>query len=410
MDYLGSLEYLRGLERLGIRFRLENTRELLSGLGFSYDGLVVHVAGTNGKGSCAAALASILTSSGKKTGLYTSPELFDFRERMRIDGEMISEEKFAQLTSQLRPLIDGMQEKPTFFEATTALALKHFADGGVDAMVLEAGMGGRLDSTNALPGQLSIITSVSLDHMAYLGDSISEIALEKAGIIWPRTDVVTCAKEPALSVIHRESIKRKAKIFRLGKEFWATDVLPTLDGTSFTLKTAADTLSISSPFAGDYQAENVSCAAVAAQRLGIGKQHILDGISRAKWQGRMQVMSKHPYVIVDCAHNPDGVERAIDFIKARVKHSKLIVVAGFSRDKDYAQMAERLGTADLLIATRYRGARSLEPQEILKHANGIACDDVSQALAYARSNASERDLILVIGSIYLAAEALKALS
>ncbi|MBU0762985.1 MAG: bifunctional folylpolyglutamate synthase/dihydrofolate synthase [Candidatus Altiarchaeota archaeon] len=410
MDYQESLDYLKILEKLGIKFRLENTRELISALGFDYDGLVVHVAGTNGKGSCAATLASIISCFGKKVGLYTSPELVDFRERIKVDGVMISPEKFSEITSNLKPLIDSMQDKPTFFEATTALALKHFADEGVDAMVLEAGMGGRLDSTNAIPGDMSIITNVSLDHMGYLGSTASEIAFEKSGIITPGTCLVTSAKEPGLSVLHRESIKKKSEIMRLGKEFRISNVVPTLLETSFTVETAADTYILKSPLIGDFQAENIACAVVAAEKIGIAKDKIVEGVSRTVWQGRMQTVSEKPHIIVDCAHNPEGFKRTLDFIRHRGKYRKLILVVGFSKDKDYSSMLSHISLSDTIIATRYQGERSLSPDKILEHVNGLAYHDLQSALTYATSTASDKDIILVNGSIYLAGEALRLFS
>jgi len=188
------MSYLKRLEKLGIIFRLENTRKLLSGLGFNWDGRVIHVTGTNGKGSCAAALSSILSEAGFKVGLYTSPELIDFTERIRVGGQQIPKKDLAKLTEKLKPLIRGMEHKPTFFEATTAAAIQYFADCGVDVMVLEAGMGGRLDSTNVLPSEVSIITNVALDHTEYLGDTVEEIAREKAGIVSPKSTLVTAAE------------------------------------------------------------------------------------------------------------------------------------------------------------------------------------------------------------------------
>jgi dihydrofolate synthase / folylpolyglutamate synthase len=406
MDYNKSLKYLKDLESLGIRFRLENTKDLLSSLGFSYDGVIVHVAGTNGKGSCAATLASILQSSGKKTGLYISPELIDFRERITLEGKMISCGRFSELVSEMEPIIDSMPDKPTFFEATTALALKYFADEKAEFMVLEAGMGGRLDSTRAVEGDLSIITNVSLDHKKYLGETVEAIALEKAGIITPKKTVITAASEPALSVISAESEKKNSKIMRVGREIQLYGVSSSFEGSTFTLKTESKTYCIKSPLVGYFQAENIACAVAAAEELGIAADKITDGAAKTIWPARLHVVSEKPRVIIDCAHNPEAVEKSLDFVRKNTPSENLIAIAGFSKDKDYKKALYNLKPSDVLIATKYSGDRALEPKRILEHAKGTAQPDIGKALFYALSLASENDTILVFGSIFLAREAM----
>lgn len=406
MDYQGSLNYLKRLERLGIRFRLENTRDLLEGLGFAYSGRVVHVSGTNGKGSCAAALAAILSDGGYRVGLYTSPELMDFTERIRVGGVQIPRREFARIATRLKPLIGRMADKPTFFEATTALALKYLADQKVDVMVLEVGMGGRLDSTNVLPAEVSVITNVALDHMQYLGDTVELIALEKAGLISEGSALVTAAEGGALKVLQEECLRKRASIVRVGPDAQISDAATSVEGTSFTLRTRSQTYQIHSPLPGLFQAQNLSCAAVAAERMGVPKKHILSGIAKARWPGRLDIVRRDPLVVLDCAHNPAGLKMARSFI-AKTPYERLIVVAGFSKDKDWQQMVGMLSDADAFIATQYKGKRSLKSKEMLAFVKGEASKDVRSAIRAALRKAGEKDLIFVTGSIFLVGEAMR---
>jgi dihydrofolate synthase / folylpolyglutamate synthase len=406
VDYDGALRHLRGLEKLGIRFRVENTRELLERMGFDWKGRVVHVSGTNGKGSCASALNSILSEAGYRVGLYTSPELMDFTERIRVAGAQMPKRDFARLTAQLKPLIKRLPQKPTFFEATTALALKYFEEEKADALVLEVGMGGRLDSTNVLPGEASVITNVALDHTQYLGRTVEEIAKEKAGIVSQGSVLVTGAEGGALRVLAEECRLRRAAILRAGQEFRVEDAVSGISGTSFTLRTRTQSYSLQSGLRGLFQSQNLACAAVAAERMGVPKKLIVSGILRARWPGRLDVMQERPLVIVDCAHNPAGLKQARSFI-AKTPYGRLIVVAGFSADKDWRQMAQMLSDADLLIATQYGGKRALKAKEILSCVKGEHARDAAAAVKKALKAAGEGDLVFIAGSIYLAGEAMR---
>jgi len=405
MDYDSALKSLKKLETYGIVFRLENTRELLDKMGFDWRGRVVHVSGTNGKGSCASALNSILSAAGYRVGLYTSPELIEFTERIRVGGAQIQKREFAKLAGDVQRLTRKMQSKPTFFEATTAIALKHFADQRADAMVLEVGMGGRLDSTNVIPGEVSVVTNVALDHMEYLGDTVEKIAYEKAGIVSPGSTLVTAAEGQALRVLEAECAKKRSAVIRVGSDVHVADSSSTIDGTSFTLKTKTQTYDIKSPLPGLFQAQNLACAAAAAETMGVPKKHILSGIERARWPGRLDAVRRDPLVLLDCAHNPAGMKQLRSFI-AKTPYERLIVVAGFSRDKEWASMAEMLSDADRFIATRYDNPRSLEPREILSAVKGEESRDVKSAVRGAIKSATPRDLVLVTGSIYVVGEAM----
>ncbi len=405
MDYDSALKSLRRLEKYGIVFRLENTRELLDGMGFDWRGRVVHVSGTNGKGSCASALNGILSAAGYRVGLYTSPELMEFTERIRVGGAQMPKKEFARLAGQVQRLTRKMPSKPTFFEATTAIALQHFADRGADAMVLEVGMGGRLDSTNVIPGEVSVVTNVALDHMEYLGDTVEKIAAEKAGIVSPGSTLVTCAEGGALRVLESECAKKRAQVIRVGSDAQVTDSSSTIDGTSFTLRTKTQTYALKSPLPGLFQAQNLACAAQAAEAMGVPKKHIISGTEGARWPGRLDVVGREPLVILDCAHNPAGMKQLRSFI-AKTPYERLIVVAGFSKDKDWASMVGMLSDADRFIATRYGSPRSLQPREILSLVAGEECKEVKSAVKRAVKYAGPRDLVLVTGSIYVVGESM----
>jgi dihydrofolate synthase / folylpolyglutamate synthase len=406
MDFHSSVSYLKRLEKLGIRFRLENTSDLLAALGFDYAGRVVHVSGTNGKGSAAVALACILQGAGFKVGLYTSPELIDFTERIRVDGEQMPKRDFSRLVARLKPLVGRMKEKPTFFEATTAIALKYFADRKVDVMVLEVGMGGRLDSTNVIPAEISIITNIALDHMQYLGNTVEEIAREKAGIVSPGSTLITAAEGNALHVLETECRRRGASIVRIGHDVQVLEAASGLDGTRFSLKTKSQTYQVASRLRGLFQAGNLACAVVAAERMGVPKKLIPQGVAKAVWPGRLDVMQTDPLVIVDCAHNPAGLKQSMSFI-SKLSYGRLIVVAAFSEDKDWAQMAAMLSEADVLIATQYGGARSLDCHEIIPVALGEAVPDSRAAVRRALALAGRNDVVFIVGSIYLAGEVMR---
>jgi len=409
MDAAEAISSLKSLETLGIRFRIENTQELLDLAGYDFAGFVIHVGGTNGKGSAASALAHILKSSGMSVGLYTSPELFDFSERIKVDGRSISPEDLVRLTEGLMPVISSMVEPPTFFEATTALALLYFAGRGVDAMVLEAGMGGRLDSTNAIPASHTIITNIGLDHMQYLGDTLEEIALEKAGLISEGSHLVTCAKGPALKVLKERAASAGAAVLAEGEDFSVAEIVSSLEGTSFSFEMGGRKLMLSSPMSGSFQAYNIAAAAACAIAIGISDAAITSGVGAARMPARLELCGTRPHIIVDAAHNPDGIGESMGFLASLGGFSPLVVLCGFSKDKDYASMAKKLAGADSIVATGYGGQRSLDPARIGELTGAIVIDDPDKALEKAISLAGDTGLVYVGGSIYLAARALARL-
>ncbi len=389
MNYRESVKYLFSRELFGMKLGLDNIRGLLCDLGNPQDSFKsIHVAGTNGKGSTCAFIASILEKQGYKVGLYTSPHLVDFRERIRIGEKLIPKKDMARLLGTIKPLV----RTHTYFEITTALAFLYFKEQGVDFAVVEVGMGGRLDATNVIDPEISVITNVSFDHMHHLGDTISKIAYEKAGIIKPGADVVTAAKGDALKVI-RKTCKEKGCSLHVSKE-----------------------MKIRNGLNGEFQNKNVSLAIKAAEVLR-GKGHMIseksikDGIRKARWPGRLEFLGKN--ILLDCCHNPDGAKiLSYEMKKIRKSYGKVCLILGIMQDKDIGGVCRPIEQlADEIVLTRARIKRAASPEVIatfLKR-KPVIKKDIKEAIGYAKKIAGKKDLIVIAGSIYLAGEAYSAL-
>ncbi|MEG1500702.1 MAG: Mur ligase family protein, partial [Clostridiales bacterium] len=314
MDYHQSVEFLEELSRFGINLGLERIEELLSRLGNPHkQGMkIIHVAGTNGKGSTSAMLESILRCH-YKTGLFTSPHLHSVRERFRINGRSISEEKLAQLITEMVPYWQQMQddgfEAPTEFEMHTALALKYFADEKVDYAVLEAGLGGDYDSTKAADGNMAIITNISLDHMEYLGDNFHDIAKSKSGIINENATVLTGAYAGSLDIIRHKAEEKHASVEALGEELKYRHVMDVATkGQYFSLRTPRNKYeSLYIPLLGRHQIANASLSVAMAELLGMDKESIAKGLARVCWPGRLELIGRKPMILLDGAHNYRGM-------------------------------------------------------------------------------------------------------
>lgn len=409
MTYEETLNHIYSLRRFGIRPGLGRIATLLERLGNPQERLrVVHVAGTNGKGSTAAFLASIMTAGGYRTGLFTSPHLTRFTERIRIDGTEISEDEVCRLTERVMAVAP---EGTTFFEMVTAMTLLHFAGEQVDIAILEAGMGGGSDATSAAAGILSVITPVALDHCQWLGDSLESIAREKAGIIRPGRPVVL-ADQPAevLAVMGERCMDLNSRLVRFGSDFSASWGMNGLDyrGLERVLPGLAPGIG------GRYQAVNAATALAAAELLAAGRplgdETLRHGIAQARWPGRMEYFAGPPRIILDGAHNPAGAEALADSL-AGVPRRRLIVVAGVMGDKDAAGiLAPLLPLADEVVAVTPAVERGLPSAELaaLCFQRGVTAADggpVPEGLTLARRSAAEDDLVLVCGSLFTVGEA-----
>ena len=411
MNYEESLEYIHSINWCFCKPGLERISELCKRLGNPQKHLkFVHVAGTNGKGSTSSMLESVLREAGYKTGLYTSPYIRDFNERMRINGQNISNDELAKITSYIRPIADSMDDKPTEFELITAVAFEYFYTNKCDIVVLEAGMGGRLDSTNIIDTAiLSIITGISLDHTAFLGDTIPQIAAEKAGIIKKGIPVLFGGTDADAKRVICE------RAGELGSDFACVDYQKllikemTLDGTLFDFAERKD---MKIALLGAYQPRNASIVLSAIDLLrregfNITDKSVRDGLLAARWAARFEVISKDPLVIFDGAHNAEGISAAVSSIKSYFGDEKVYVLTGVLRDKDYHAIAKDISSvASRAFTMTPDNPRALAAQEYAdvlasNGVNAIAYDSIEAALRDAREQATNDGKALVcLGSLY----------
>lgn len=419
MNYPESLDYIHSLLKFGIRPGLARMDTLLALLGNPHEGMkYVHVAGTNGKGSVSTAVSCILTSAGYKTGLYTSPYVTDFLERVQFNGKPVEKALFAESVAEVKEKIDIMNsrgEDITEFEALTAAAFLCYKKLGCDIVVLEVGLGGRLDATNVIPAPLvNIITSLSLDHTAILGDTIEKIAFEKCGTVKDGGSVVSAANQPeeALAVIKKTAAER-------GNSLVVPDLTEcgllssSIRGIEFSYK--GKRYQTSMP--GYHQLINMTAVIEAANILkdkgfALSDEHICGGIAAAKLPARCEVIADEPLVILDGGHNEDGARAFYNMLVPALEgRAKLYVIAGMLADKAVEASLKRLcSRADVFIAVTPKNPRAMQSTELCSLAsqycgNTLAFNDVSEAISYVKPLLTERDTLCVVGSLYLAGEA-----
>jgi dihydrofolate synthase/folylpolyglutamate synthase len=412
-------------------FQLERFREFLETLGAPHTRFpCVHVAGTKGKGSVAALCESALRAAGYRVGLYTSPHLQDFRERIQVDRELIPEAEFAALVDDIAPVVERV-EGLTWFELVTALALLHFARRRVDYAVLEVGLGGRLDATNVVVPRVAAITSISLDHTQLLGNTLAAIAGEKAGIIKPGVPVVSAPQAPEVAaVIARVAAERGAPLLAVDECLDVTLGTLTPAGQDFTVQPRA-TLAVRAPAAppagglldgsytwciplvGAHQVVNASVAllvldALARQGLLLDREAASRGLAGVQWPGRFEHLNRNPLLVIDAAHNPDSAEKLRRTIDALYPEHALTLIFGVSADKDVDAMLRVLvPRARRVILTRATNPRAADPEELADRvaALGVAPEvapHVDDALVRALDGAGAHDLIVATGSVFVA--------
>ena len=432
LDYLLSLvdheRQTPSLPRQKRIYDLQRIAAFLARLGSPHlSARTVHIAGTKGKGSTAAMVNSILGVAGYRTGFYSSPHLHTFRERIRLGGEPVSEEVFAGLVATLAPVAAELEQETdlgpvTLFEFMTAMAFQCFADEKVDFQTIEVGLGGRLDATNVVAPEVCAITSVSLDHMAILGDTVEEIAADKAGIIKPGVPVVVAPQKPgALEVILAAAKEKSAPATLVGEDVTWTFRGQIKGGQEARITGRQGSLLANVPLLGRHQLENVAMAVAITETLAEGgytitKPDIVKGLMRVKWPCRLEVLAHDPLVVCDGAHNVYSMETMLSSLREYFDFERLLVVAGFSRDKSVEGMVEAMfPRSDMVIATRSRHPRSLAPAALaeLLGKNGVRdfrqAEDVCGALELATEEAGAKDLILATGSLFVAAEAREAM-
>ncbi|HEX2278417.1 MAG TPA: folylpolyglutamate synthase/dihydrofolate synthase family protein [Candidatus Tectomicrobia bacterium] len=409
-------------------FDLEEFDRFLTRLGRPHELLkTVVIAGTKGKGSTAAMIASVAQASGLKAGLYTSPHLCSIRERIRVNGALITEEDFASLVEELQPHLEaagmaGVRRFRTFFETLTAMALLHFRRLGVDLAVLEVGLGGRLDATNVATPLVSVITSISFDHVEVLGDTIPKIAREKAGIIKPHGLTVVAPQRPeALAVIRDVCTARDARLVEVARELRWQPRHYGWEGSVVDLESTRRTYpKLEVPLAGPHQLLNAATAIATAEQLEaqglpISAEGIRQGMKRVQWEGRLETVSRQPWIVLDGAHNRDSARCLREALATCFPYQRLILVLGISANKNLGGIIEELTPlAAVTVATRAMVPRAASPQLVADLAAKwcsriVAEEDTQTALAQAIAETRQDDLLLVTGSLYLVGDAKRLL-
>jgi dihydrofolate synthase/folylpolyglutamate synthase len=434
MNYQAALDYILNfadyerLPRSAVIFDLRRMEMLLEKLGNPQDrARSIHVAGTKGKGSTCAMISSILTNAGYKTGLYTSPHLHSFTERIQVDGDPINEAEFAKLVEVLQPEVEAVNQFGAFgqlttFELLTALAFLCFRKEEVDFQVLETGLGGRLDATNVVgKPKVSVITSISFDHMEVLGNTLTQIATEKAGIIKPGSIVICSPQFPeAMRVIERVCSELGVKLVKVGNEVsWHSQAFSG-EGQSFQLNGIIGKYDLSLPLLGEHQLENATTAVAAVETLAdlgvnISTESIVTGLARVHWPGRLQILKRKPWFIVDGAHNVYSAKRLVEALKRYFNFDRMVLILGVSSDKDVRGIVAELAShANTVIVTRSHHPRSVEPTELATEfwnwgIKPEITEDVTSAIELALARATPRDLICATGSIFIVAEVIECM-
>ena len=425
MTYPETIDYLYGIRLFGQKLGLETMRYLLRLMGDPQSRLrFIHIAGTNGKGSVAAMLHAVLSKAGYKTGLYTSPHLVSFCERFQINGQPIAEADVVRLVEQIKPLLERVAahpefRAPTFFEVVTAVALQHFQEQNINVVVWETGLGGRLDATNVVTPLVSVITNIAFDHTQYLGETLSEIAMEKCGIIKRGIPVITAsAAEEALHVIRATATTQGCPLTVVGQDVHATRLSEDEQGQRVELTGARhDYGPITVPLLGAHQTINCATAIAALEACGlpVTVAQVTDGLSQTTWPGRFQIVNHNPTVVLDGAHNAAAADRLAATLRERCAGRKLTLIIGVLRDKNYDQMCQILAPlAERIFCVPVNSERTCDPDQLARWcmaANPRLKITVAGSLeeAYAQAQRENVEAIVITGSLFLVGEALDRL-
>lgn len=412
MTYEEAINYIHSVNWTFCKPGLERISELCDKLGNPQKSLkFVHVAGTNGKGSFCSMLSSVLKEQGYKTGIFTSPYIRDFRERISINGEMISKNELSKITESVKKIADTMDDKPTEFEIITAIGFKYFANQKCDYVVLECGLGGRLDSTNIIESSvLSVITGISLDHTSILGDTVSKIAKEKAGIIKSNVPVLWCGEsKEAFDEIELAAKNNGSVLYTVDRRSLKVKK-QTLDGTIFDY---GEFEGLEIKLLGDYQIVNAvnvlnAINILRNQNIEISDGAVFEGMKNAIWHARFEIISNDPLIIFDGGHNPEGVLATINGIKRYFGDTKLYVITGVMADKDYDFIASKISeVSEKVFCLTPNNPRALPADKYAKVftekcVDSVACSSIEEAVSSAVNEAKEKGKsILCIGSLYM---------
>lgn len=416
MNFLEAMEFIHATSWQGSRLGLERIRSLMELLGNPQKKLrFIHVAGTNGKGSVCAMLSEILTRAGYTTGLYTSPHLFRINERMKVNGADITDDELTRLAEQVKPSVEKMADQPTEFERITAMALLYFQQKQCDVVVLEVGLGGRLDSTNVIDApDAAVITNIALEHTEVLGDTLAKIAGEKSGIIKPGADVVLFAQTAEAEDVVRRICQERGCALRVTDPKAEKLLDCGLDGQTLDYRNRKD---LRIRLIGDYQYKNVTVALdtidVLNERGGyvIPESAVRAGLAAVIWPGRFEVLQNDPLVLVDGAHNPDGVRELAKCLRRYLPGRKMTLVMGVMADKDYADMIRRMAPfANEFVAVMPESHRALPAEELrarIETLTGLPArcgGSVKSGLAMAMAGKGPGDIVCAFGSLYQVGE------
>jgi dihydrofolate synthase/folylpolyglutamate synthase len=421
ITYVDTIEYLYSLQNFGIKLGLKNIKALLERLSSPHESYkTVHIAGTNGKGSTAAAIESVLIEGGYNVGLYTSPHLIDFKERIRVNKEQIDEESVVRITRLVREKKEELKIdcEITFFEYVTAIAFYYFMQKNVDIAIIEVGMGGRLDATNVITPMVSIVTSISKEHQIYLGETIKEIAGEKAGIIKEGIPVISGVRDKQARGVIKETAKAKnAKLYELQKDFNFTD----LGAQTFDYKGIDKTYKgVKKSLLGAHQFDNFSVALAALEVIEksgftVDEKNLRKGLSNVKWDGRFEVFSSKPLLILDGAHNDESMESAVNTLRKNFPGKKVILVIGIMKDKDISDIIKHISDiSHTVIITKpeiNRAAKTRELAEFFDEKKEVVqIPSVKDAIDHAKKLYDDGSLIFVTGSLFTVGDARKYLT
>ncbi len=436
MSYPDTIQYLYNLQQYGIKFGLDNIRKLTRAFDHPHTAYgSIHVGGTNGKGTTSALIASILQHAGFRVGLFTSPHLVSFTERIKVDGQEITEREVMDLTGEIRDVVARSEEdfSPTFFEVVVMMAFLYFERKQADVAVFEVGMGGRFDATNIITPLVSVITSIDYDHKEFLGETLQEIACEKAGIIKSGVPVVASLQErEPMEVIKQKAHEMNAELYTFGEDFWSFLKRETTSEICFDYhsRNGLEFLDVRLPLAGGYQMHNASvaikAATIALERLQFGvvqnqKDRIISvirgGLAEPQWPGRLEMIHESPPIVIDGAHNPAAANALSRALKRNYleEYKRLIIVIGIMGDKDARGIIEPLlPLASEVIFTAPQYSRAAAPETLSRIAQSLGyhhvriARTVKDAVAMASERASDNvcpSLVVITGSFYTIGEA-----
>ena len=416
MNYDESIDWLYSFEKFGIKLGLERIIHICKELGNPQKNLkIIHVGGTNGKGSVCRFLQSILSLNGYKVGVYTSPHLQRFSERFLIDNKEISQNDVALLSEKIKPIIDEMVKNnytPTFFEIVTAMAFQYFSDIKVDYAIIEVGLGGRYDATNIVDPIITVITNVSLEHQNILGKNIEDIAFEKAGIIKKSIPVTTATDGKTLDIIQKVATENNSPITIVDNSSWKK-TSGGIDWQGFLINGSLKDYNVKTLIPGEFQGKNIAVSLSTIETLQmngiyITDESIIEGIEKTTNPGRMEIVSFEPIILLDGAHNIDGIKSLKKTLKDDFVYERLNLVFGILSDKNVQEMLDIITPiADTIILTKSHNNRACSPsklKEMITERDVVVMDEISKAIDYAKKISNKQDLICITGSLFTVGE------